>query len=78
MILGVIRYQTFDLRSPDDGAARLGVPLKADSDVDLVQPTPAAPPMVGERYVNLPIPLPHPNGTSEGQVQGRGVGASSM
>jgi hypothetical protein len=74
VILGVIRYQTFDLRSPDDGAARLGVPLKADSDVDLLgsQP-PAASSMVGERDANLPIPLPHPNDTWKGQVQGRGV-----
>jgi hypothetical protein len=67
VILDVIRYQSFDLRSPDDGAAWLGVHLKADSDADLMQPTSTAPPMVGEHGVNPPIPLPRPNGASEAE-----------
>jgi hypothetical protein len=72
--LSVIRHQPVDLRSPEYGATRLGVHLKADSDADLLkQPTPAAPPMAGERGVNPPIPLPHPNGASEGRIQGRSV-----
>jgi hypothetical protein len=63
VILDVIRYQTRDLRSPEDGATRLGVHLKADSDTDLD----------GEHGVNPPIPLSHPNRASEGRVQRRSV-----
>ena len=72
VILRVVRYQPSDSGSPDDVATRLGVHFNADSDADLVRPTPASPPVARKRDVNQPIPVPRPksdNGVSAAREQ---------